>query len=318
MKKTSIRLLSLVLILIFASTIFCSCASKSYDAAMPESMNGAKDNMAGSSVMSPEASNGAQTSIETERKIIKTVNISAETKKFDETIQNINKMVADLGGYVETSSINGNSINSNARSRSASFTLRIPQDKLDEFTGSVENSVNVTNITSNSKEITEAYYDTKARLEVLEAQRESLQKMYDSFNNPSDMSNMLAVQDKLYDVIQEIESYQARLNSYDNKVEYSTVNINIHEVLEYSPVNTPKNFGERFVTSFKRGWINFWAGCQNFAVWFAGAIPSLIIVAGIAVAAVFVLRKVIKKAKSQKLAKKAKTTDNSNNNNQTE
>ena len=302
------KFLSIALVLIFALTVFCSCASKSFDAAAPESM-GAKDNAAGSTMMSPEAPENGQTSIETERKIIKTVNISAETKKFDETVQNINKMISDIGGYIESSSVNGNSINNTTISRSASFTLRVPAEKLDEFTGNVENSVNVTNITSNSKEITEAYYDAKARLDVLIAQRDSLQKMYDSFNKPSDMSNMLAVQDKLYDVIQEIESYQARLNSYDNKVAYSTVNVNLREVLEYTPVDSPKNFGERFVSSFKRGWVDFWAGCQNFAVWLAGAVPSLIIIAGITVAAVFILKKVIKTAKSKKAAKKAKKNE---------
>lgn len=318
MKKFNLRFTSIILVLIFALTVFCSCAAKSYDGAAPESMNGAKDNLAGSTVMSPESSN-SQASLETERKIIKTVNISAETKEFDKTVENINKMIADIGGYIENSSVNGNSLNySGSRSRNASFTLRVPADKLDEFTGTVENSVNVTNITSNSKEITEAYYDAKSRLAVLEAQRDSLQKMYDSFDKPSDMSNMLAVQDKLYDVIQEIESYQARINSYDNKVSFSTVQITLSEVLEYTPVDSPKNFGERFVTSFKRGWVDFWSGCQNFAVWFAGAIPSLIIIAGIAVAAVFVIRAVVKKAKAKKAQRKTEKDNNSKEENKTE
>lgn len=318
MKKLNLRFLSLVLVLIFATIIFCSCASKSFDAAAPESMSGGKNNAAGSTVMSPNSGASQDATVETERKIIKTVNISAETKAFDKTIENINKMIADIGGYVENSTVTGNSINASTRSRNASFTLRVPQDKLDEFTGNVENSVNVTNLTSNSKEITESYYDAVARLEVLEAQRESLQKMYDSFTKPSDMSNMLAVQDRLYDVIAEIESYKARINSYDNKVEFSTVHINISEVLEYTPINTPKNFGERFVSSFKRGWINFWAGCQNFAVWFAGAIPSIIIIAGITVAAIFVLKNVFRKAKAKKARIKAEKNNDSDNNNKTE
>ncbi len=306
MKKLNSRLLSLILILIFTSVIFCACAAKSYDSSPSESIE--NKYTSGSSIASPESSSQSS-AIDTERKIIKTVSITAETKKFDETVENINKLCADMGGYVETSTVTGNSINVSSQSRSASFTLRIPADKLDDFTGDVEDSVNVTNIKSNSEEITESYYDAVARLSVLEAQRESLQKMYDSFDDYSDMDDMLAVQDKLYDVIEEIESYKARINSYDNKVEYSTVYINIYEVLEYTPVSTPKSFGEKFVSSFKNGWINFWAGCQNFAVWFAGAIPTLIIIAGITVAAIFIVKKIYKTAKAKKTECKSKKID---------
>ncbi len=292
MKKTRIKILSITLILILTTAILCSC-SKSNDYAYPEIGGDA-----GSTITSPE--NSKDETIDTERKIIKTVNITAETKEFDKTVESVGNMVSEIGGYIERSSVSGNSIKSEYSSRTASYTLRIPADKLDEFTGNVENSVNVTNLSSTSEEITESYYDTVARLAVLQSQKDALQKMYDSFDEYSDMNDMLAVQDKLYDVIEEIESYQARLNTYDNKVEYSTVYISLYEVLEYSEIPTQESFGDRIGQSFKYSWINFWTGCQDFAVWFVGAIPTLIILGGIATAMVFIIRAIIKKKKARK------------------
>ena len=296
MKKFTTKLLSILLILIVITTALCSC-SKSYDSAEGGMPAGNKNTAAGTDLMSPESSNSTSSTVETERKIIKTVNINAETKDFDKTVEGINKMTADIGGYIETSSVSGNSYNSSARSRVANFTLRIPADKLDEFTGTVENSVNVTNLTSDSKEITDTYYDAEARLAVLESQREVYQNLLD---NAKSTSEILSISDKLYDVIAEIESYKARLNTYDKQVAYSTVNVTIREVVEYTPISSPKNFGERFVTAFKNGWIDFWAGCQDFTIWLAASLPTLLLIAALIFVAIVVLKKVIAKVKAKK------------------
>ena len=296
MKKINAKLISILLILILIATALCSCA-KSYDSVESGMSAGNKNTAAGTDLMSPEASNSTSSTVETERKIIKTVNINAETKEFDKTVENINKMTSDIGGYVETSSVSGNSYTSSSRSRVANFTLRIPADKLDEFTGTVETSVNVTNLTSDSKEITDTYYDASARLEVLEAQK----KVYEDLLNKATTTNeVLSISDKLYDVIAEIESYKARLNTYDKQVDYSTVNVTIREVVEYTPISSPENFGERLIVSFKNGWVDFWAGCQDFAVWFVGAIPALILIAALMVVAIILLKKIIKKHKATK------------------
>ena len=303
MKKFNLKLLSIILVLIFATTILASCAKNEgsyapgYDIDVGESVN--KDSI-GSTVPSPES--GSQGNIDTDRKIIKTVKINAETKDFDKAIENINVLCANIGGYIESSTVSGNSINSGRTSRSAYFTLRIPADKLDEFTGNVEDSVNITNLSSSSTEITESYYDAVARLEVLETQRESLQKMLKEANG---VNEMLSIQDRLYDVIEEIESYKARINSYDNKVAYSTVSINLYEVLEYSQINrTELTFGERFVRALKRGVTDFWDGCQDFAVWFAEALPTLILLAALTFAAIVIIKK-IRKTKKLKKAQKS-------------
>ena len=300
-----IKLFSLIIAIVLVSLTFVSCnKSESYDNGI--SMGGAES---GSNISSPDKS--VTSTVETERKIIKTVKISAETKEFEKTIDNVNEKCESLGGYIESSTVTGNRLDDKKGARSATYTLRIPHDKLDAFTGDIEKSVNVTNITSNIDEITDAYYDAVARLSVLESQKESLQKMYESFTSYSDINDMMIVQDKLYDVIEEIESYKARINAYDNKVEYSTVNLTIFEVVEYTEKDEDeKGFGQRMSDSFIEGITNFWKGCQDFAVWFVGAIPSLIIWALVIFAVTKISRKLRKKKKEKKDNKNTTPTDN--------
>lgn len=300
-----IKLLCTILAVIMLSLALVSCnKSESYDNSI-----GVGNSESGSNISSPGSS--ISTKVESERKIIKTVKMSAETKEFEKTLDNINDKCDSLGGYIESSTVTGNSFDNKKGARSATYTLRIPHDKLDAFTGDIEKSVNVTNITSNIDEITDAYYDAVARLSVLESQKESLQKMYNSFTSYSDINDMMIVQDKLYDVIEEIESYKARINAYDNKVEYSTVNLTILEVVEYTEKDEEeKGFGQRMGESFIEGITDFWKGCQDFTVWFVGAIPSLITWALIIFAIAKISRKIRKKKKEKKEKKNTTPTDN--------
>lgn len=312
MKKTlALRIISLALVIIMLPFVFCACNASSSKA--EDAVGNHMGNQAGSTVMSPEKDSNS--TVESERKIIKTVKMSAETKEFDKTIENIEKMCSEIGGYIESSTVNGNSLNDKHGSRrNASYTLRIPADKLDNFTGDIENSVNVTNLTSNIDEITDAYYDAVARLSVLESQKESLQKMYDSFTSYSDINDMMVVQDKLYDVIEEIESYKARIKAYDNKVEYSTVYINLQEVVEYTEPKVEKEgFGKRLGDAFISGWTDFWHGCQDFAVWFVEAFPTLMIWAIVIVLICLIARKLHKKKKDKKAAKTESTESSDKN-----
>ena len=305
MKKTfALRIISLALVIVMLPLVFCAC-----NASNSKAENAVGDmysnESAGSVVTSPEKNSNS--TVESERKIIKTVTMSAETKEFDKTVENIEKMCSEIGGYIESSTVNGNSLNDKRGSRNATYTLRIPADKLDDFTGDIENGVNVTKLTSNIDEITDAYYDAVARLSVLESQKESLQKMYDSFTSYSDINDMMVVQDKLYDVIEEIESYKARINAYDNKVEYSTVNLNLFEVVEYTePEVEKKGFGQRLGEAFVSGWTDFFDAFQDFAVWFVEISPFLMIWALIVVVILVCLL-------SKKWRKKKKESNADNN-----
>ena len=235
-KRTIFTSLIYVAIAIFAILCLSSCSGEVMDedflGAVPE-----YESPSGGNDVNLEI-NGSKDDIEDgdyQRKIIKTVNVSAETKQFDESVKQLEELCSSVGGYVERSDLRGKSVyNGSATQRYASYTLRIPADRLDEFNAGISNMLNVTYSSSSVDEVTNQYYDIQSRIEVLELQKESLRAMYDNYTDYNDIDTLLYLQDKLYDVIEEIEAYKTQLRLYDSKVAYSTVNLDITEVIEYT------------------------------------------------------------------------------------
>ena len=80
-------------------------------------------------------------------KIIYSSNVQVETTDFEGTLAKLDKMVADFGGWVESSSVSGSNYADRSRGsvsrRSASFTLRIPSERFQELMSSLSDLGNV-------------------------------------------------------------------------------------------------------------------------------------------------------------------------------
>ena len=218
-----------------------------------------------------------------ERKVIRTVKMTCETKAYDDATTVIMAALSAHGGYVESSSSTGTGYDDvKGSERRATYTFRVPAENLDAFLEAlrVDEGIRILNQDASSNEITATYYDTVSRLQTLEAEKTSLTAMLEGFTDYSDISNMLKVQERLYDVIEEIESLQTKLNLYDGQVALSTVHLSLYEVITYTEVPEPDpTFGERIGEAFKESWADFGEGCQDFAVWFVEAFPTLLVIA---------------------------------------
>ena len=222
-----------------------------------------------------------------DRKIIRRVDMSCETKVFDDALSMIMATLSTYGGHVEASSINGTGYDASRSTgttysqtqspRRASLTLRVPAEKLDTFleTLRADEGIRIRSQTSTSDEITATYYDLKTRLDTLGAERDALMAMLEGFTDYKDISAMLMVQERLYDVIEEIEALQTRINLYDDQVAMSTVTLSLTEVLTYTTTQNP-TFGARISQAFRNSWTDFADGCQDFAVFFVSALPTLL------------------------------------------
>ena len=211
-------------------------------------------------------------------KIIKNVSISAESKEYDTALDGILKLVAKHKGYEESVSSSGRGYNaSDYYSRYARLVLRIPAENLDAFLSEIGSLINVTSESSSVSNVTAEYYDTKARLEVLEAEKTAYEEMLKLAVN---VEEVLMIKDRLYGVISEIEAKKTTLQVLDSKVSYSTVSIGLTEVREISTVPTPKTtFGEKISSAFTRSWKNFANNCGDFAIWFVSSIPTFVVLA---------------------------------------
>ncbi|MCR5772592.1 MAG: DUF4349 domain-containing protein [Butyrivibrio sp.] len=166
-----------------------------------------------------------------DRKLITTSRISAETINFEDTITWVESKTAELGGYVESSSISvsgGYYYNEKYRDlHYADYTIRIPEDKLDSFLEDVDSITNITSQNKNVEDVTLTYTDMVARQEALESEKEALQRLMDSAEN---MEDIITIQSQLTDVQYQIDSIKSQLRVYDNKIDYSTIYLTLREV----------------------------------------------------------------------------------------
>ncbi len=249
------------------------------------------------------SSTGTQTPrvTDTNRKLITTANLDVETKEFDKLLADVQNYAQSEGGYLE--SINtyyGSRYNSYVVERNASLTVRIPADKLDGFLEVVGNGGNITNRSQSVDDITLTYVDMQAHEKTL---REEEDRLLEMLKDAYDLEYMIVLEDKLAEVRYQIESIQSQLRVYDNKVNYSTVYMNINEVVDYTPVvyeepTLADRMKEGFTDTLEdiRDWL------EDFAVWFVSNIIYIIIWAAVIFA---IVRTILYLASDKRAAKKA-------------
>ena len=183
--------------------------------------------------------------------------------------------------------------------RYASYKFRIPAENADAFINSLGNTLNVTRNNSYVQDVSESYYSIEATMEELQIERDSLLNMMQSLDTQEDYNFWLTLQTRLSEVRQQIARYQAQLNNYDSRIEYSTVSLYVNEVVTYTP-DEEESFGTRIANAFSAGLTEFGEFATDFVVWCAEALPFLVLF-GILL---FVICIISRRARAKRKAKK--------------
>ena len=247
MKK--MQLLALVLCL---ALLFTGCAAA---APKGEAMNDAAAN--------PEVGNGiynegekpeSVTGIEENRKLIRTINMEAETADLDKILADLDAQLATLGGFVQNKSVqNGRG----GSSRHATLTLRIPADKVDLFVDHVEGATNILSSNETAEDVTLKYAATESRIKALETKEARLLEL---MTQAKDLQDLLTLENQLATVRQELETVKSQLKLYDSLIDYGTIKLTIWEVQTYTVVEEEEEptawqrIGNGFVGSVKGVW----------------------------------------------------------------
>ncbi len=241
----------------------------------------------------------------TGRKLIKNVTLRLETKEFDAFTAELSARITAFGGYVQSSSVDGGSYYSKNYRRYATVTARIPAEKLDAFVSGVSEIANVTSRSENANDVTLSYYDMESHVKALRSEYDTLVGILEKC---TELKDVISVQSRITEVLYQIESYQSKLNNYDNLVAFSTVTMNISEV-ERETVVDPETVGERISAGFSETVADIRDGFEDFAVDFVVNLPYLLIWAVILTVIVLVLRSGVRRIKRNRLAKKKDEDD---------
>lgn len=237
------------------------------------------------------------------RKLIRTVNISAETEDFDALVPDLQRQVEALGGYIESVSVYD--VNSyyvedqQVKQRCANLTARVPEEKLNGFLAGVAEQTNVTSRSENVEDVTLQYVDLESHKRALLTEQERLLTLMEQAESVEDI---IAIEGRLSEVRYQLESMESQLRTYDNRINYSTVYLNIDEVRKYSPSQTATVW-ERIGNGFMKSLADIGFGIRDFAIGFVIDIPYIVLWLVVIAAAVVVLRIVWKVWKKRRVRK---------------
>lgn len=254
---------------------------------------------------------------ETSRKLIKTVNISAETENFDTLVPGLQKQVETLGGYIESISVYDVGSyyveDTMQKQRCANLTARVPKEKLDGFLLQVGEQTNMTSRSENVEDVTLRYVDLESHKKALLTEQERLLALMEKAESVEDI---ITIEGRLSEVRYQLESMESQLRTYDNQIDYSTVYLSIEEVRKYSAPQTATVW-QRIGNGFMKSLENIGFGIRDFAIGFVIDIPYIVF-CGVLIAVAVIVFRILWKTWKKMVAKRAasrekKETEQKNN-----
>jgi hypothetical protein len=170
---------------------------------------------------------GAQSdgSLTAGRSIIRTGEVQLRVENFEAARANLTTAVEARGGYVSDSTQRVHDSGEESWT-SGQVVLRVPAENFSGTMTAVESEGRVVESSTSTQDVTEQVVDLQARLENLRAERERLRELYQRANDTEDV---LAVERRLSEVQTEIERTEARLQSLERRVAYSTITVEMRE-----------------------------------------------------------------------------------------
>lgn len=297
------KLLAFLLALVMTVSVLSACGASSnkgvaMDAMAPEApMENMKYEVADDAIYSSASTvSGDGSAAQTNQKLIRKVNIDAETEDLEALLPKLLEQIAKLEGYVENQELYNGSSYSSYRHRRANLTIRIPARNLDGFIQQVKDVSNVVSYNESQEDVTLTYVSTESRIKALEVEQERLLELLSKAEN---MSDLLEIETRLTDVRYELESVTSQLLVLANKVDYATIYLSIDQVKVYTEVEE-QTVWQRISTGFKQNLKDIGENAQDFFVWVVTYSPQLVLWGVIIFAAVTILRRKAKRTKSKK------------------
>ena len=225
------------------------------------------------------------------RYVIAEARMYLQTKQYENFSNSIEAKLKDLEGFIESKTEENYD-----SGRLGTFTIKVPSEKLDEFTKWISENATVITSEISRTDVTDELIETGSRKKALEAEEAALLAILEKAET---IDEIIKVQDRISDVRSELESYLSKLQQLNNQVKYSTLYIDLREV---DRITTPsQSFASLAGSDFLASVNNIGAGFFNFAVWFVGVTPYLILIAIVLIPAVVLTRRSIKRRKAKKL-----------------
>ena len=278
---------------------------------------------------STKASDANSESLKYEDKLVYEANVVVETMDFDKTYADLLKLIEANGGRIENEqydatntsySYNYMDYSGFQTTKIDNLVIRIPSSNYKVFMDADTELGNVISKQQSLTNITQTYYDTTTRKELLEGQLEYYkhqlelieEKMMDCEDYEYVISQMVELEDRIVNVQNQINICTSDVKTMDMQVTYSTVYLTINEVKEYTEiipvVEEDDSFGARLVETVKNSALKFVEILEGILLAIITMLPYLIVIAAFVFVIILIVKSILKakgKAKARKAAANA-------------
>jgi len=274
-------------LLIVLSTISSSCDHKERNVVLSKSvvsMENIKASDANNDGNVNFNSNNVQITVPVDKKkIIKDGNMSIKSIDIAESKKGIDELVKKHNAYYDSEELQNND------SRiSYDLKIRIPSENFEKFISQIEQGKDeISNKSIHSRDVTAEFVDTEARLN---NKREYLKRYKDLLSKAASVKDILAIEENIRTLQEEIESKEGLLKYLSDQVAYSTLDISLYKENEYIYKAKQK---DKFIERIKRSLSDGWTSIVDFLLWILTIWPFIILI----LAATYIFRSRIKKRK---------------------
>jgi hypothetical protein len=167
------------------------------------------------------------------RKIVYTAEIELVVEDFTGVPERLVALVKQCEAYVADSSLAG----STGTNRRATWKIRVPVARFEEFMGAAKGLGELVRADTNSRDVSEEYYDVDARIRNKTKEEERLLKLLEE--RPGKLEDVIAIERELSRVREELERMQAKLRVLVDLTSLTTVELAIVEIRDYQPPESP-------------------------------------------------------------------------------
>lgn len=181
-------------------------------------------------------------------KIIKTGRISIEVKDYSRALAALKNTIATMDGYIASENEQRNNY-----SVSNTLVIRVVNSNFDKLMDGIANEAGkllYKNV--DLLDVTEEFTDLTARMKT---KKEVEQRYIDILRTARTVKDILLVEEQLRVIREEIESTEARLKYLGDKVQYSTITLDMSQELDYNPPAPMQvSFFDKLGKAIKGGW----------------------------------------------------------------
>lgn len=186
-----------------------------------------------------ESASGLPAGVEA-RKVVYSAEFRLDTEDFAATMRRLDQKIAVSGSYIQQSDSRAATEYSTAY---ASLTIRVPAAMYGDFKSFLTDLAVISSSVEHGEDVTAQYFDTEARLKVLQAQEERIKTF---IANSKDLDEIFKIERELTRISTEIEQLTTVKNRLDNLTAYATVYVEVREIADDKLIGPePASFGER-------------------------------------------------------------------------